>query len=69
MAKKTYIPQLVKILLLVCSYLRRYESQIKKALGPGSAAYITAILTACDGLRELAAIFLDDDTKYPTETN
>lgn len=51
MALRTYLPQLLFILKLVCRYMLRYEDRIKSNLGGGSAeAAFDAALAACQVL-------------------
>jgi hypothetical protein len=48
MASRTYLPQLLRIIVVVCKYMLRYEDLIKSHLGGGSAeAAFDACLAAC----------------------
>lgn len=51
MASRTYLPMLLHIVVVVCKYMLRWNSQIKGALGGGSAeAAFDAALAACQVL-------------------
>lgn len=63
MAFRTYLPQLLFILKLVCRYMQRYETQIKSHLGGGSTeAAFDAALAACQVLVPLVEALIPDPT-------
>lgn len=63
MAFRTYLPQLVFILKLVCKYMTRWETQIKEHLGGGSTeAAFDAALAACQILIPLVEALITPET-------
>lgn len=47
MAKKTFIPTLVLILHRVCTYIVRWNTQLRRYLTPEQEALLDAVYLAC----------------------
>jgi hypothetical protein len=63
MGFRTYLPQLLFILKLLCKYMLRYEDKIKANLGGGSAeAAFDAALAACQILVPILEGLIPDPT-------
>jgi len=63
MASRTYLPQLVFVLKLVCKYMQKWETEIKSHLGGGATeAAFDAALTACQILVPLVEALIPDAT-------
>lgn len=63
MASRTYLPQLVFVLKLVCKYMLRWEAEIKSHLGGGSTeAAFDAALAACQILVPLVEALITPPT-------
>ena len=52
---RTYVPTAVRILKGLCRYLVDHRERLEEVLGEGSAAAITALMTACEVFLALAA--------------
>ena len=50
MALRTYLPKLLFIMRLLCSYIRKYREKIDNAVGPTHTAKVDALVTACEVL-------------------
>lgn len=59
---RTYLPQLAKILLMVCGYIGRYRVTILKYLPENSDALLDAVMVACDALRVVVEAQLPSDS-------
>lgn len=59
---RTYLPQLAKILLLVCGYIGRYRVTILKYMPPDSDALLDALMVACEALRVVVEAQLPSDS-------
>lgn len=63
MASRTYLPQLLRIIVIVCRYMQRYEALIKSHLGGGSAeAAFDAVLAACSAFVPILEALIPDPT-------
>jgi len=63
MASRTYLPQLLRIILIVCKYMQKYEQLIKAHLGGGSAeAAFDACLAACQAFVPILEGIIPDPT-------
>ena len=47
---KTYLPKLLKILVLVCGYILRWQKQLKENIPEEHWPKLDAVVTACEAL-------------------
>lgn len=59
---KTYLPKLLKLLLLLCHYMLRYEIQIKSFLGGAHDVAVDNALAAC----QILAVIVEDEMPPPS---
>lgn len=50
MSARTYIPQLIRIVRVVCVYTVRYDAQIRSHLPEGAVEPFNAMVAACSAL-------------------
>lgn len=50
MSARTYIPQLIRIVRVVCLYVTRYNAQIRANLPEGAISAFDAMSAACNDL-------------------
>ena len=50
MAARTYIPQLIRIVRIVCLYVTRYNAQIRANLPEGAISPFDTMTAACSAL-------------------
>jgi len=61
LSQKTWLPQLLKLGQRLCSYIRRYEEQIKRPMTDDQKAIVDAALVACHALDVLVELLLPGD--------
>lgn len=58
MAARTYLPTLVNLLLLVCSFITKHRDRIIEVIGTENTEKLDAILLACAAFRDIAVPLL-----------
>lgn len=61
MGLRTYIPQLVAIVRVVCLYTSRYDAKIRANLPEGTETAYNALRTACDAFYALMPPVVPND--------
>jgi hypothetical protein len=59
---RTFIPKLVRMLLVLCTYLGRYRITILTYLPEGSDVLVDDVIVACRALEAVAAAVLPSDS-------
>jgi len=58
MASRTYLPTLVQLLLLVCSFVTKHRDRILHIIGEENSEALDNLLLACNAVRDIALPFL-----------
>lgn len=52
MARKTWIPGLIRVMKEACRYINRWNLQLKEFIPPSAVPLLDAVVDACEALLE-----------------